>query len=192
MVWRRADELHARLRMTQTRDQLRNLVTRKLSTLAGLRALCNLDLDLFSIHQVFRTDAEARGGNLLDLVIEEMRRNTCAVQRQLALRVVHRAVFPAFTRVGAPAEHIHCSSDRLVRLRAERTERHGTRDKPLIKVLRRLNLVYWQRNARRSKLKQIAQNSRFLFYRNVGECCPGLPRLRHSGSAAACRSCNGL
>ena len=73
VVRRRRDELHAGLGMAQACDELGDLVAGELAAFAGLRALGDLDLDLFGVHQVFGGDAEAARGNLLDLVVEQVR-----------------------------------------------------------------------------------------------------------------------
>ena len=49
MVRRRADERDAGLCVAQPRDQLRDFVCRELAAFAGLRALRDLDLDLFGV-----------------------------------------------------------------------------------------------------------------------------------------------
>ena len=67
VVRRRRDEAHAGHRIAQLRDVFGHLVARQLAALAGLGALRHLDLDLVGRRQVFRRDAEARRGHLLDL-----------------------------------------------------------------------------------------------------------------------------
>src|SRR5277367_1898071 len=140
MVWRRTDQLHARLRMPKPRDEFCNLVTGKLTALAGLRALRDLDLNLLGIHQVLSRNAEASRSNLLHLVVQQMRWNIDAIQRQLTRRIVDSAVFPALTRIRPAAKHVHRSGDGLVRLRTQRPQRHCTRNESLVEVLRWFNL----------------------------------------------------
>ena len=71
VVRRRADEQDAGLRVAQTGDQAGDLVAGKLAALAGLGALRDFDLDLFGVGEVLGGDAEAAGGDLLDLVVEQ-------------------------------------------------------------------------------------------------------------------------
>src|SRR5580698_594043 len=68
---RRTDELHAGLRVTQPSNQLGDLVTRKLAAFTRLGSLRDLDLDLFGVDKIFRRNAKAGAGNLLDLVIQQ-------------------------------------------------------------------------------------------------------------------------
>src|SRR5208337_3522980 len=56
---RRTDQRNAWLRVAQARDQFADLVTGKLATFSGLRTLCNLDLQLFRVRQVFRSHTKA-------------------------------------------------------------------------------------------------------------------------------------
>ena len=70
MVWRRRYQRDTRLRMTQLRNQPRDLVSRQLAAFSRLSALRYLDLDLFSVRQVLGSNTEATRSNLLDLVIE--------------------------------------------------------------------------------------------------------------------------
>ena len=69
VVRRRRDELDARHRVAEPRDQLGDLVRRELAAFARLGALDDLDLQLFRPHQVLGGDAEARRGDLLDPVV---------------------------------------------------------------------------------------------------------------------------
>src|SRR5690242_8925310 len=98
--------------MAQARDQFRDLVRRKLSTLAGLRTLRDLDLDLFRIGQVLRGHAESSGGELLDLVVAQA---ASAGQR---IRLPGDGIFTALAGVRARAEDVHRLRDGAVCLRA--------------------------------------------------------------------------
>ena len=69
VVRRRADERNAGLRMAQAGDELSDLMAGELATFTGLGTLSNLDFDLFGMGEIFRGDAEAGGGHLLDLAI---------------------------------------------------------------------------------------------------------------------------
>ena len=59
--------------MAQSGDERGHLVARNLATLARLAALRDLDLQLFGHRQVARGDAEAAGGDLLHLVVGNVR-----------------------------------------------------------------------------------------------------------------------
>src|SRR3546814_3007535 len=63
---RRRDQRDPRRRVPQLGDHLGHLEAGKLAALARLGALRHLDLDLAALIRVFRGDAEAPGGNLLD------------------------------------------------------------------------------------------------------------------------------
>src|SRR6185312_9214690 len=59
VMGRRADELHAGLRVAEAGDQLRNFVAGQLATLTGLGALRDFDFNLFGVHQILGGDSEA-------------------------------------------------------------------------------------------------------------------------------------
>jgi hypothetical protein len=111
VVRRRRNQSDARAREAQARDHLVDLVPRQLAALAGLRALRDLDLQHLGIDQVFRRDAEAPRGDLLDLGI-------------LLGAVAHR-VLAALARVRARAEAVHRDRERLVRLGRQRSQGHA-------------------------------------------------------------------
>ena len=73
VVRRRRNQLHARLCVTQPRDQFCDLVARQLSTLTGLRALRNFDLQFLGMGQIFGGHAKARAGDLFDFVVQQRR-----------------------------------------------------------------------------------------------------------------------
>ena len=66
--WRR-NQLDARRRMTDLRDPRRNLGTRQMTSLARLRALCELDLQIGGMDEIIAGHAEARGRDLLDAAV---------------------------------------------------------------------------------------------------------------------------
>ena len=78
VVRRRRDELDARHRVPQPRDELGHLVRRQLPALTRLGALHDLDLQFLGPHQVLGGDAEAGGRHLLDPVVERGRRSASA------------------------------------------------------------------------------------------------------------------
>ena len=114
VVRRRADERDARLCAPQPRDERRDLDRRQLAALARLGALGDLDLELLRAREVGRGDAEAGRRDLLD------RRVTSDV----AAVVVPLGVLAALAAVGVHPEAPHADRQRLVRLGAERAERH--------------------------------------------------------------------
>src|SRR5581483_2816901 len=99
------DELHPRLRVAEPGDEVGDLHTGKLSALAGFRALRDLDLELVGSLEIRRSDAEARRGDLLDLVV--LASSAIAVQVR---------VLAAFARVGASADRVHRDGQCLMRL----------------------------------------------------------------------------
>ena len=185
VVRRRADELHAGLRVAQARDQLRDLVAGELTAFAGLRALRDLDLDLFGMHQVFGGDAEAAGGDLLDLVVEQVRRRRRAVEIDVDVGLIDGGIFAAFAGVGARAEHVHGGGDGLVRLGTERAERHRAGDETLVHVATALRPVRAPA-ARRQGGCRAGRAGRRLFF--GGLCGEGSPGDRGSATAATPRA----
>ena len=65
---RRRDQSLARRRVSYARDERRDLVSRKLTAFARLRALGNLDLDLVRRREIRSGHSETAGRNLLDAI----------------------------------------------------------------------------------------------------------------------------
>ena len=105
MVGRRRDQLHAGLRVPETRDLARDLVGGELSALAGLRALRDLDLQLVGEREVLRCHAEAARCDLLD--------------PRVRFRAEAGGILAALARVRLSAEPVERNRHRLVRLRRE-------------------------------------------------------------------------
>src|SRR3546814_9718340 len=85
--------------------------------------VCSSDLpDLAALIQVFRGDAEAPGGNLLD-------------RRVLVVAVVARhearGILAALAGIRLRAHAVHRNVECAVRLRRQRTKRHAGRDEAL-------------------------------------------------------------
>ena len=188
VVRRRRDQRHARLRVTQPRDQPAHLEARQLPALARLRALRHLDLDLLGVGQILRRHSEAPRSHLLDLVVQQQRLarsapstigSATATEPEIRaciplgpsgststwltrhrLELVDIAVLAAFARVRAAAKDVHGHRDRAVRLRAKRAERHRARDELLDQALRRLDRLQRQLRSSRANLHQIAQHRR--------------------------------
>src|SRR5262249_9006754 len=66
VVWRRRDEPDPGRRVTNLRDEIIDLLSGQLTTLAGLGALRHLDLEFVGVDQVVTGHAEARRCDLLD------------------------------------------------------------------------------------------------------------------------------
>ena len=116
-----------------------DLVAGQLAALAGLGALRDLDLQLVGAHQVLGRHAEPARRHLLGA------RALAVAVRQ---RRVPRRVLAAFAGVAPRAEPVHRHRDRLVRLLADRAERHRRRDEPRDDLLHRLDLLDRDRRRR--------------------------------------------
>ncbi len=152
VVRRRRDQRDAGRRVAQLGDELGDLEAGQLPALAGLGALRDLDLDLVAGVQIFRGHAEAPRGDLLDHRV----RIIAVVARIIAL-----GILAAFARDRLGADPVHRDRQRLVRLGAERAERHSGGHEALADLRDRLDLV--DRHALRGEveLKQVAQIDRW-------------------------------
>src|SRR5205085_8504620 len=121
VVRRRRDEADPRRGVPDVRDVLVDLVAWQLATLARLRALGDLDLQLVGVDQVVGGDAEAARRHLLD--------RGAAIVAVRVERVAAR-VLTALTRVRLAAHGVHRDGERLVRLGGERAERHRAGREP--------------------------------------------------------------
>ena len=72
VVRRRRDQRQAGDGVAHAGDEVGHLVAGELAALAGLGALGHLDLELFGHREVARGDAEAAGGDLLDLAVADI------------------------------------------------------------------------------------------------------------------------
>mmetsp|Transcript_29811 Transcript_29811/g.51463 ORF Transcript_29811/g.51463 Transcript_29811/m.51463 type:complete len:1285 (+) Transcript_29811:323-4177(+) len=150
VVRRGGDQGHARGGRTQAGDVVVNLGAGQLAALAGLRALRDLDLELLAAHDELGGDAEAAGGHLLDLAAGQV-----ALLEPLQVReggrvpvLVHvqdgpeaHRVLAALARVALAAHAVERDAQRLVRLAAERAQRHAARAEPLHDLIHGLHLV---------------------------------------------------
>src|SRR3954469_8837585 len=109
MRWRR-DERDARHRMAGARDDGVYLVTGQLTAFAWLGALGDLDLQLGGVDEVLSRYAEPRRRDLLD--------------RAVLVGPETRGIFPSFAAVAPATKLVHGDSECLVRLGAQRAERH--------------------------------------------------------------------
>src|SRR5207253_5107364 len=116
VVRRRGDEPHARRRVTYLGDVLIDLVAGELPALAGPRTLRHLHLQLVACDEVGAGHAEAARGDLLD-----------GAAAEVAVGVPRGAyrVLAALAGVRLAADPVHGDGEVLVRLAADRAERHG-------------------------------------------------------------------
>ena len=117
----------------------RHLVRGDLATLAGLRALRDLDLELLGRDRVLGAHAEAARRDLLDL--------------RVALVAESIRVLAALARVRAPTESVERDGDGLVRLRRERAMRHRSARKATHDRRGGLDLVERDRRSGRYELE---------------------------------------
>src|ERR1700692_1762650 len=92
-----------------------DLVTRKLSAFAGLRALRYLDLQLFSIDKVIAGYAKTSGSDLL---------NSAVTRVPAVFARVTRRILTAFPRIALASDAVHGNGESFVRFFADRTVRH--------------------------------------------------------------------
>src|SRR5579863_8377581 len=129
--WRR-DEADARGRVPGAGDPWGDLVGGELATLARLRPLGDLDLEVVGVDEVLARHAETPGGHLLD----------CAPSR-VAVRVTDVAgrVLAPFARVRPRPETVHRDGERLVSLRRDGPVGHRARREAFHDLRDRLHLV---------------------------------------------------
>ena len=129
---RRRNQSHAGNGMPQTRDHVIHLVAGKLTAFPGFRALRHLDLQLRCVDQVIRSHAEARRGYLLD---------RAAPPVSVGVPLVTLFVFATLAGIRHSADPVHGDSQSLVRLLADRAERHGPGGKALHDLFGRLHFL---------------------------------------------------
>ena len=151
MVRRRRNQRDAFGGVTQTRDQVRDLHPRKLTTFAGLGTLSDLDLKLFALVQVFGGHAETARCDLLDLG-----------RRVVAVRLRHemRRVFAALTGVRLGADPVHRDVQRLVRFGRQSAQAHAGGHEPFADRGDRFHLFDRNRFAQRFDVEHVAQMDR--------------------------------
>src|SRR5579859_2687784 len=137
--------------MPQMGDERSHFGWRELTTLAGLGALCHLDLQLFRAHQVLGGYAKARRGNLLDLAAHGI---------PVEGLVVPGRIFATFAGIVASTNAIHGRGNRAVRLRTERAYRHSRDNEARANRFHRLNFFQRYRCALLEG-EQIAQYGRW-------------------------------
>jgi hypothetical protein len=93
--------------MAQPGDHLGHLETGQLAAFAGLGTLRDLDLDFLARTQIFRGDAEAPGGDLLDVRVGIV---------AIGIGLEARAILAAFARHRLGADAVHRDGERLMRL----------------------------------------------------------------------------
>src|SRR3712207_334859 len=125
-VGRRGDQTYPWRRVAHPRYVLRDLVPRELAALAGFGPLGHLDLQHVRVDEVLGSDAEATARYLL---------YGAAAVVPIALRIL-----ASLPRIGFSADAVHSHRQGLVRLLAERAERHRARHEALDYLLGRLDL----------------------------------------------------
>jgi len=130
----RGDEADTRGRVPGPGHPRVDLRTGELATLARLRALGHLDLDVVRVREVVGGDAEPAGGDLLD--------------RAAPLRVVQPVgVLPALAGVRLGAEPVHRDGEGLVGLGGDGAVAHRAGGEPLHDLADRLDLLDGDRGA---------------------------------------------
>src|SRR5205807_3657596 len=137
----------------QPGDVVVDLVPGQLAALSGLGTLGDLDLQLGRVGQVVDGHSEARRGDLLD---------GTATPVAVAVAGVAALVLAALAGVRLAADTVHGDGEGLVRLGADRTERHGPGGEALDDVARRLHLLQRHRQPGRLQLHQTAQRLQLL------------------------------
>ena len=128
---RRRNQRHARSRMPHLGDVLADLASGKLPAFAGLRTLCDLDLEFGTVDEVVNRHPETSGGDLLDFA-----------DRPVAVFAdgITCGVLPAFAAVAARAQAVHRDGQRFMRFLADRAERHRSGCKALHDLGNRFDL----------------------------------------------------
>src|SRR3546814_2987090 len=109
-----------------------DLEARKLAALAGLGALCDLDLDLVARAEIFGGYAETAARDLLDVAFGVV---------AIGIGAIAFARFAAFARHRLRADAVHRDRQRLVGFRGKRAERHARGDETLADFGDRLEAV---------------------------------------------------
>ena len=148
MVRRRRNELDARCRIAQPRDDFIHLVPRQLAPFSRLGALRHLDLEFLRIGQIVAGHAEPRRRDLFDIAVLRI-----AVRQGFeSLRI-----FTTLAGIALGAQAVHGNRERLVRFLADRAVRHGSGREPFHDLLGRLNLVDGDRRWQKLEVEQAAQ-----------------------------------
>ena len=122
VMGRRADQTHARSRVSDSGDLFVHFAARQLASFARFGALSDLDLKLIRISQIPCCDSEAPRSDLFD-------------GRTLRIAISHWReafrIFSTFSRIGFAPEAIHRHSQRFVAFLRDRSETHRTGGKAL-------------------------------------------------------------
>src|SRR5579864_1921285 len=171
---RRRNQTHARNRVTQTRDDVVDLVAGKLAAFAGLGALGHLDLEFIGVDEVIRGDAETCGGNLLD---------RAAARIAVGIGLEALFVFSALAGIGFAANAVHRNGESLVRFFTNRSERHRAGGEAFDDFFSGLYFLEWDRLVALLELHQAAQGAeiRALLVDEVGIFLKSLVALRTHG-----------
>ena len=115
---RRRSETDARRRVARRRDDLVDLVTGKLTALARLRTLGDLDLELVGVDEIGARHAEAARRNLLD---------RAASRISVGVRLPALGIFAALSGIAPAPDPVHRDRERLVCLGRDRAIGHRPR-----------------------------------------------------------------
>ena len=137
--------------MASLSDDVVDLETWQLTTLAWLCALGNLDLYFFGINKIFGSNSESSTCHLLGLARQRY---------SIYFRMESLAIFTTFARVATCAKLVHGKCHSLVSLFRQRTKRHGTSYEMLHNLFYRLNLGNIDRIA--LEVEEVANEDRFL------------------------------
>src|ERR1700691_6121767 len=162
VVRRRRNQGHAGDGVAYASDEGCDFQGGKLAAFAGFRTLRHFDFEFVGANEIFRGDAEARGGNLFHAVA------------RFGLEAVHIGVFAALAGVAASAEAIHGDRKSADGFGAERAERHGLGAEALQN--RGVGLDFIERNRRfaGSDGDQVADSHGLARFGEFGEDAVGL------------------
>mmetsp|Transcript_74396 Transcript_74396/g.215038 ORF Transcript_74396/g.215038 Transcript_74396/m.215038 type:complete len:532 (+) Transcript_74396:2125-3720(+) len=146
VVRRRRNEADAGRGLARFGDNADDLVAGELAALAGLRPLRELDLQLVSIRQVLRRDAEAARGHLLDLgangiALKNIPGGAAHLDLALLQRLEALGFLAALARVAPAADAIHRNRHGAVRLVGNGTQGGGAGAEAFDDFRRGLDLI---------------------------------------------------
>ena len=128
----RRNQRNARNRMTRLGNDFIHLESRKLSTFTRFSTLRYLNLNFFSIHQVFSGYTETSGSYLFGLT---------AQGNAIVGFMETVGILSSFTRITAGVQLVHGQCHGFMRLFTDRTKRHGPRDETMQNVFHRFYLI---------------------------------------------------
>ena len=111
MVWRRADQTHARCGVPSCCNPWVHLVTRQLTTFSGLGSLGHFDLEVIGVCEVLRRHSKTPRCHLLD------RGTSFWIVKTLG-------ILAALAGIGFRSKAVHCDRQSLVGFGGNRAVRH--------------------------------------------------------------------